>query len=63
MSNVKQVAELRTAQELAAAVAAFKAVEGWREDLALMWQAIREAALEQFAMDKALDPVAGGDSY
>jgi hypothetical protein len=63
MSNVKQVEELCTAKELDAAVLAFKAAEGWREDLTQMWQAIRAAALEQFANEAPLDPVAGGDSY
>ncbi len=63
MSNVKQIAAGLTAKELDAAVIAFKAAEGWREDLDQMWQAIRAAALEQFAPELPLDPVAGGDSY
>jgi hypothetical protein len=63
MSNVKQVAELCTAKELDAAVIAFKAVEGWREDLNHMWAAIRDASLVQFTSEQPLDPVAGGDSY
>jgi hypothetical protein len=63
MSNVKQVAEQCTAKNLDAAVIAFKAAEGWREDLGQLWQAIRDAALDQFASEQPLDPVAGGDSY
>ncbi len=63
MSNVKQVSELRTPQEIEAAVQAFKLAEGWREELSNMWQSIREAALEQFAQDQRKDPIAGSDSY
>jgi hypothetical protein len=63
MSNVKQVAESCTAKELDAAVIAFKAAEGWREDLNQMWAAIRDASLVQFTSEQPLDPVAGGDSY
>ena len=63
MSNVKQIAAGLTAKELDAAVIAFKAADGWREDLEHMWQAIRAAAIEQFAAELPLDPVAGGDSY
>jgi hypothetical protein len=63
MSNVKLVAEQRAAQDLDAAVVAFKAVDGWCEDMSHKWQAIREAALAQFAFEPPLDPVAGGDSY
>jgi hypothetical protein len=63
MSNVKQIAAVCTAKELEAAVIAFKSADGWREDLTQMWQAIRAAALEQFANETPFDPVAGGDSY
>jgi hypothetical protein len=63
MSNVKLVAEQCAAQDLDAAVIAFKAADGWREDMGQMWLAIREAALAQFAFEPPLDSVAGGDSY
>jgi hypothetical protein len=63
MSNVKQVAEICTVRELDAAVLAFKAADGWRDDVTQMWQAIRVAALAQFDTELPLDPVAGGDSY
>ncbi|NJN49156.1 MAG: hypothetical protein HC805_04395 [Alkalinema sp. RL_2_19] len=63
MSNVKQVSELRNDQAIAAAVNAFKSADSWRDDLNVMWQSIREAALEQFAADQLPDSIAGADSY
>ncbi|MBE9029658.1 hypothetical protein IQ266_07940 [filamentous cyanobacterium LEGE 11480] len=63
MSNVKQVSELRNAQEIAAAVNAFKAFDGWHDELSVAWESIREAALQQFACEQYNDPIAGSDSY
>jgi hypothetical protein len=63
MSNVKQVAELRTMQDMDAAVAAFQAAEGWCDEVNHLWQAIRDAALAQSTLDRSIDAVAGCDSY
>jgi hypothetical protein len=63
MSNVKQVAELRTMQDLDAAVAAFHAAEGWCDEVNQLWQSIRDAALSQFTLESSIDAVAGCDSY
>ncbi|PSB15439.1 hypothetical protein C7B65_24430 [Phormidesmis priestleyi ULC007] len=52
-----------TLQEIDEAVRKFQVSDLDGSDLYCQWQAIRDASLEQLAIETDKNPVAGGDSY
>lgn len=52
-----------TIQELDEAVRQFQVSDLEGSDLYCHWQAIRDASLEQLAIETDKNPVVGGDSY